>query len=141
MTDYDVLIKNGSIVDGSGKKAYNGSVGITGERVTTIGDVSGDAEKIIDASGHFIVPGFIDSHSHAETGLLYYPQCESFVFQGVTTFIGGQCGGSPAPIGDEISFPGAAREHLDKLIKYKFYPEKSTFPRETVNEIMSQEYG
>jgi len=141
MTDYDVLIKNGSIVDGSGKKAYNGSVGIKGERVTSIGDVSGDAEKIIDASGHFIVPGFIDSHSHAETGLLYYPQCESFVFQGVTTFIGGQCGGSPAPIGDEISFPGAAREHLDKLIKYKFYPEKSTFPRETVNEIMSQEYG
>ena len=47
---------------------------------------------------------------------------------------------SPAPLGDEIGFPGAAREHLDKLVKYKYYPEKSIFPRETVNEIMEKEY-
>jgi len=141
MTDYDILIKNASIVDGSGNKAYNGSVGVKDGRIRAIGGIGGDADTVIDASGLTLAPGFIDSHSHAETGLLYYPQCESFVFQGVTSFVGGQCGMSPGPIGDEIGFPGAAREHLDKLVKYKFYAEKSIFPRETVNEIMEQEYG
>ncbi|MCW3988624.1 MAG: amidohydrolase family protein [Candidatus Bathyarchaeota archaeon] len=141
MDEYDILIENATIVDGSGNSAYNGSIGIKGDRVVSLGDVKGDYVKVIDAKGLTAVPGFIDAHSHAETGLLSFPRCESFIHQGVTTFVGGQCSGSPAPIGDEIRFPGAARIHMDKLVKYKYYPEKFEFPREQVNAIMKEEYG
>jgi len=141
MDEYDILIENATIVDGSGKSAYKGSIGVKGDKVTSVGEVKGDYVKSIDAKGLTAVPGFIDSHSHAETGLLSFPGCESFVHQGVTTFVGGQCSGSPAPIGDEIRFPGVARVHMDKLVKYKYYPEKFEFPREQVNAIMKEEYG
>jgi len=141
MDEYDILIKDATIVDGTGKGAYKGSVAVKGDKVASVGDVKGDAKKVIDAKGLTVVPGFIDSHSHAETGLLYSHLCESFAHQGVTTFIGGQCSSSPAPIGDEISLPGRAREHLYELIKYKYYPEKTTFPREQINALMKEKYG
>ena len=99
MSEYDVLIKNATIVDGTGKKPYKGSIGILGDKVADVGDVKGDYKKSIDAKGLTAVPGFIDSHTHAESSLLFFPKCESFVHQGVTTFVGGQCSMSPAPIG------------------------------------------
>ena len=79
MDEYDILIENATIVDGSGKSAYKGSIGVKGDRVASVGDVKGDYVKAIDAKGLTAVPGFIDAHSHAETGLLFYPGCESFV--------------------------------------------------------------
>ena len=141
MNEYDILIENATIVDGSGKLAYKGSIGIKGDKVVSVGDVKGDYVKAIDAKGLTAVPGFIDSHSHAESGLLFFPGCESIAHQGVTTFVGGQCGMSPAPIGDMIKLPLAARVHTDKLVKYKYYPEKSYLPREQVNAFMKEEYG
>jgi N-acyl-D-amino-acid deacylase len=73
----DILIKNASIVDGTGSQAYRGAVAVTGERVSVIGKVEGDlrvdAEKVIDAGGLTVAPGFIDVHNHGDLSLLYYP--------------------------------------------------------------------
>ena len=141
MVEYDVLIKNASIIDGSGKAEYNGSIGIVGDKVHSVGDVKGDAVKIIDASGLKALPGFIDSHSHAEGMLLFYPGAESHIMQGVTTFVGGQCGGSPAPIADKTGLPGLLSDYMMEIAPYKYRPETRKFPREMVNELLKEKFG
>jgi len=141
MSEFDVLIQNTTIVDGSGKPAYRGSIGVKGDKVVAVGDVVGDAKEVIDASKLMAVPGFIDSHSHGDGTLPYYPRCENYALQGVTTFVGGQCGISPAPIGDMISVPERLRKHFPELSVYKYYPQSMLLPREQVNEIMKKEYG
>jgi N-acyl-D-aspartate/D-glutamate deacylase len=140
LKEFDLLIRNATIVDGSGKGAYGGSIGVKGEKVGSVGDAKGDAKEVIDASGLTAVPGFIDVHSHADWSLQFFPKCESFALQGVTTFIGGECGGSPAPIGDMIGLPGLARQFIHELIPFKYYPEKHFFPREQVNELMKEKF-
>ena len=139
--EFDVLIKDATIVEGTGKKAYVGSIAIVGDKVKALGDVKGDAEKFIDAKGLTALPGFVDSHSHHDGLLLWYPKCESYVMQGVTTFVGGQCGGSPAPVGDFMGLPGRLREYLQEFVPYKYYPEKSYFPIDQVNEWMKEKFG
>src|SRR3989344_8738283 len=99
---YDVLIKNGTILDGSGKKEkYTVDIGISGGIIVSIGSLGGaQAKKIIDATGLFVAPGFIDILSHSDTylTLLTNPLQESLVSQGITTIIGGNCGYSLAPL-------------------------------------------
>ena len=99
---YDVLIKNGTILDCSGKKEkYTADIGISGGIIVSIGSLGGaQAKKIIDATGLFVAPGFIDILSHSDTylTLLTNPLQESLVSQGITTIIGGNCGYSLAPL-------------------------------------------
>ncbi|TRO47747.1 amidohydrolase, partial [Candidatus Bathyarchaeota archaeon] len=64
MVEYDVLIENASIVDGTGRKEFRGSIGVKADRVAAVGDVDGDAVKTINAKGLKALPGFIDAHSH-----------------------------------------------------------------------------
>lgn len=94
---YDVLIHNAKIVDGTGSPPLTGSVAINGERIAAVGKVNGDADIVIDGSGLVVSPGFIDSHSHADNGLMKYPRAENLVIQGITTVVAGQCGQSRAP--------------------------------------------
>jgi len=94
---YDVLIKNTKIVDGTGSPAYKGDVAIKGEKIVAVGKVKGDAETVIDGSGLVTCPGFIDAHSHADMAIMKYPRAENLAMQGITTFIGGNCGKSAAP--------------------------------------------
>ena len=89
---YDILIKNATIVDGTGEKPFKGAVAIEGDRITAVGDVDGSAEKTVDAKGCIVSPGFIDVHNHGDLSILYYPEAEGFLRQGITTFVGGQCG-------------------------------------------------
>jgi len=101
MAEYDVLIKDGLIVDGSGKTAFKGSLAVKEDRIASLGELSNaKAGQVIDAQGNVISPGFIDAHGHADHTILSYPLGESYVEQGVTTCIGGNCGFSPAPLGD-----------------------------------------
>ena len=101
---FDLLICNGSVLDGTGAEAVRADVGICGERIKAIGDLSlADAETVIDASGQIVCPGFIDVHSHSDAYLLIEPRASSKVFQGITTEVCGNCGASAAPrLGDAL---------------------------------------
>ena len=98
---YDVLIKDGLIIDGTGKSAYHGSLGIQGEKIKAIGEIIGESEMTIDARGKVICPGFVDPHSHADITLTKFPYAENLVMQGITTVIAGNCGMSLAPFPED----------------------------------------
>ncbi len=93
---FDILITNGTVIDGSGKKAFKADVGITGDRIAAVGNLRNSiADEIIDAEGLTVAPGFIDVHTHCDRGILALPSNENYIKQGVTTVVGGNCGGSP----------------------------------------------
>jgi N-acyl-D-amino-acid deacylase len=99
MTDtFDLIIKNIDIVDGSGKPLFHGNIGIKGEKIAAVGDEIGGAEKTIDGEGLTACPGFIDSHSHADLTILNQPAAENLIMQGITSFVGGHCGITLAPL-------------------------------------------
>lgn len=105
--DYEIIIKGGTIYDGSSSDPFIGDIGIKSGKILTIGDLSGaSAEKIINAEGFAVAPGFIDMHTHLEP-IMEMPLAESLVRQGVTLAIGGPDGGGPWPFG----------EYLDSLSK------------------------
>ncbi|MCK4317991.1 amidohydrolase family protein [Candidatus Bathyarchaeota archaeon] len=139
--EYDLIIKDAYIVDGSGKAPYKGSVGVKGDKVAALGAVKGAAEKVVEAKGLYASPGWIDAHSHGDSTLLFFPKAESYIMQGVTTFVGGECGGSQGPFGDMMGLPGIASEHINELEPHKYYPKNQVFPREDVNELMKRHYG
>jgi N-acyl-D-aspartate/D-glutamate deacylase len=141
LTEYDVLIKNARIVDGTGREAFEGSLGVREDKSASVGSVKGDAVKEVDAKGLFAIPSFIDAHSHGDWTLLWFPKAESYVMQGVTTFVGGQCGGSPAPLGEYIRVPRLLMDHLPELDPYKFYPRIPYYPLDQINEWMDEIYG
>ena len=87
-----VLIKNGIIVDGTGKKTFKGDLLIEDSRIKEIGKVSENADKIIDAKGRVVSPGFIDTHSHSDLMILVNPYNEVKIRQGITTEVLGQDG-------------------------------------------------
>lgn len=94
-----VLITNAVVIDGTGSAGRRVSVRITGDRIAAIGNLtptSGD--RVIDAHGLTLAPGFIDTHTHADGGLDVNPAALAVVSQGITTIIGGQDGGSPLPL-------------------------------------------
>jgi N-acyl-D-amino-acid deacylase len=99
---FDLLIKNGSVLDGTSAEAIRADVGIAGEKIAAVGDLSkAEAKQVIDATGQFVCPGFIDAHSHSDAYLLIEPRASSKVFQGITTEVCGNCGASVAPrLGD-----------------------------------------
>lgn len=142
MSEFDVLIKDATIVQGTGKKPYHGNVGVKGDRVVATGDdVKGDAKQTIDAGGLLALPGFIDAHSHADLSLLNFTECKTYLMQGVTTFIGGQCGQSMGPLGEYVRVPRLlGYDWQAELEPYKYYPGLPFYPRETVNEWMREKY-
>ncbi len=96
---FDVLIRNASVVDGTGAAAFVGDVGIEGDRIAAVGDVSGPSRVEVDATGLTVAPGFIDIHTHSDYSLLIDGRGESALFQGVTTHVCGNCGISAFPVG------------------------------------------
>ena len=101
--NFDVLIRGGRIVDGSGNPWFGGDVGIRDDRIVRIGDLRGaTAERVIDATGLVVSPGFIDPHTHAVRGIFDVPTAESALLQGVTTLIEGNDGSSPYPISEHL---------------------------------------
>jgi len=101
---FDLLILNGSIIDGTGKQAYSADIGIQGDKITSIGNLKNEeASLVIDAHGLIISPGFIDVHTHCDRALLTNPVNENYIRQGVTSVIGGNCGGSPIVLNSYFS--------------------------------------
>lgn len=96
-----ILIKNGSIIDGSGAEAFKADILIVDDTIAEVAEnINTEADKVIDAAGKTVVPGFIDVHSHADVSLPIFPTADSLLMQGVTTVVPGNCGLSPAPLSD-----------------------------------------
>lgn len=96
-----ILIQNGAIIDGTGKKKYRSDLLIENDKIKKIGDLKKfKADKIINARGFYVAPGFIDIHNHSDSywNIFISPNLESMVLQGVTTIVGGNCGSSLAPL-------------------------------------------
>jgi len=92
---FDLVIRNGKIIDGSGNSWYYGDVGVSDGKITFIGKKeSYDTKKIVDARGLIVAPGFIDVHAHIEGGEMTTPTAENFIMDGVTSVVTGNCGGS-----------------------------------------------
>jgi dihydroorotase/N-acyl-D-amino-acid deacylase len=96
---YDLVIRNGRILDGTGSPWYRGEIGVRGDTVARIAfRIEGVAARTIDARGQVVAPGFIDIHSHARDGIFDVPTAENYLRQGVTSIIEGPDGSSPIPI-------------------------------------------
>lgn len=97
---FDLVIRGGRIVDGTGNPWYRGDIGVSGDTIAAIGpSLGGDATVVIDADGLVVAPGFIDLHTHARRGIFEVPTADNYVRQGVTTLFEGPDGGSPIPLG------------------------------------------
>jgi N-acyl-D-aspartate/D-glutamate deacylase len=101
--EYDLLIRGGRIVDGSGNPWFLGDVAIRGDRIVAVGRVpEGKAKRVIDAKGLVVAPGFIDMHSHSDDLLLEDGHAQSKIRQGVTTEVLGE-GRSAGPLKGKLS--------------------------------------
>src|SRR5687767_8169813 len=110
---FDLIIRNGHIVDGTGSPWYAGDVAVRGGRIVAVGSlVDASARQTIDAAGMVVAPGFIDMLGQSELSILVNPSLPSKIFQGITTEITGE-GGSPAPLNDAIV--AADRTGYDQL--------------------------
>ncbi|MGI6086330.1 MAG: N-acyl-D-amino-acid deacylase family protein [Kiritimatiellia bacterium] len=97
MLDWKII--NGTIIDGDGHPPRRADIGIANDRITAISEtIDAPATRTFDADGQYVCPGFIDAHSHSDAFILIEPTAPSKIYQGVTTEITGNCGGSAAPI-------------------------------------------
>ncbi|HYL78711.1 MAG TPA: D-aminoacylase [Bryobacteraceae bacterium] len=119
---YDLVIRNGHIIDGTGSPWYSGDIAIQGGRIAVIGQIAPIAAKrSIDAHGLVVAPGFIDMLGQSELTILVNPHLPSKIFQGITTEITGE-GGSIAPLNDAI-----VRADLAGYEHYRITPDWTTF--------------
>lgn len=98
----EIVIKNGRLIDGAGNPWHKADIAIEEGRIAKIGSIVAKGARIIDASGLTVSPGFIDAHSHSDGVVLFNPQMESTLAQGITTVVAGNCGWSPAPINPDM---------------------------------------
>ena len=95
---YDVLIKNGKVIDGSGMPAFAGDVAVKDGKIAEIGKLSGAADQVVDAAGQVIAPGFIDNHCHYDAQVTWDPMCSFSCDHGATSVVIGNCSLSLAPV-------------------------------------------
>jgi N-acyl-D-aspartate/D-glutamate deacylase len=115
---FDLVVANGTMIDGSGAEGRRADVGVRAGKIAAIGDLSkATRTRTVDASGLMVAPGFIDMHNHSDTSLLSEPRCESMIRQGVTTMVLGE-GGSAGPVRPGRSQPwttlGGYFDHVEK---------------------------
>jgi len=126
---FDVVIRNGRLLDGTGMPWSLRDVGIRKGKIARVGDLGrGKAALEIDASGKYVAPGFIDIHTHSDVGLLVERTAEAAVRQGVTTQVIGNCGDSPAPISDRYRELAVRR--------FTYYAEASEWTWSTYGEYL-----
>ena len=95
--NHDLVIRNGTVVDGTGDEPFEGDVAVDGNTISAVGEVSGKGREEIDAAGHAVTPGFIDLHTHLDAQIGWDPHMTSVTWHGVTTALLGNCGVTFAP--------------------------------------------
>jgi N-acyl-D-aspartate/D-glutamate deacylase len=105
---HDLVIRGGTVVDGTGRAGFTADVAIDGQRIVGVGDVSRPARRTIDADGAVVTPGFVDIHTHLDAQLAWDPDATSSCWHGVTSVVLGNCGVTFAPVrrGDEAWLAG-----------------------------------
>jgi N-acyl-D-aspartate/D-glutamate deacylase len=109
---YDLLIKNGRIIDGSGRPAFHGDVGVMNGKIAELGRLDGPARRTIEADGRAVAPGFVDNHCHYDAQVLWDPLCTFSCHHGATTVIIGNCSLALAPV------KAPEREKLAGMLSY-----------------------
>ena len=109
---YDLLVKNGRIIDGSGRPAFHGDVGIARGKIVELGRLDGPARRTIEADGRVVAPGFVDNHCHYDAQVLWDPLCTFSCHHGATTVIIGNCSLALAPV------KAHEREKLAGMLSY-----------------------
>jgi N-acyl-D-aspartate/D-glutamate deacylase len=94
---YDLLLKNGTVVDGSGAPRFRADVAVAGDRIAEIGKISDGAKRVIDASDLIVAPGFIDPHTHYDAQICWDPLLSCTSWHGITSVVMGNCGVGVAP--------------------------------------------
>ena len=98
---YDLVIKNGTVVDGSGLPRYRADVGVRHGRIVTIGRIRERAREVVDAEGQVVTPGFVDGHTHMDAQIFWDPLGTSSCWHGITSVVMGNCGFTLAPCAKE----------------------------------------
>lgn len=112
---FDLLIKNASIIDGTGAEPFIGDVAVKNGKIKKIGKIDDYAERMIDAEGLTLTPGWIDSHSHSDRTFFSFPDQREKIEQGITFSITGQCGGSAAPLIREDGTVETVGQYFERL--------------------------
>ena len=142
----NVLIKGGTVVDGTGAPAYLADVRVADGRIVEIGpDLAAGSEKVYDASGCYVTPGFVDTHTHYDAALFWDPSCDPIVQHGVTTILIGNCGLSLAPVRkDKVDSLVSLFSYIEDLPRDVFHSEIpwnwETYP-EYAREMKSRKWG
>src|SRR3989449_4511494 len=98
---YDLVIKNGTVIDGSGLPRYRADVGVRHGRIVTIGRIRERAREVVDAEGQVVTPGFVDGHTHMDAQIFWDPLGTSSCWHGITSVVMGNCGFTLAPCAEE----------------------------------------
>jgi len=94
---YDLIIRNGKVIDGSGIPGFHGDVAISGGRIVEVGKVNGEARQVLNADGLVVAPGIIDNHTHYDAQVTWDPLCTYSCYHGITTAVMGNCSLAMAP--------------------------------------------
>ena len=134
---YDVLIKNGALIDGTGTAARHGSVAITDGKIIEVGEIDGPANQVIDAEGTVVAPGFIDPHTHYDAQICWDGAVTPSSWHGVTSVVVGNCGVGIAPC--KLESREIAMHDLVNVeaIPYDVLEEGITWDWETFPEYMN----
>lgn len=109
---HDLIIRGGSVLDGTGAPERRADVAVDGDRISAVGDLAGaEATREIDATGRYVTPGFVDLHTHLDAQIGWDPMMTSTSWHGVTTVLMGNCGVTFAPVADEN------REYLAEMME------------------------
>ena len=110
--DFDLVVRNGTIVDGSGSPGYRGDVGVVGDRIAALGTVDGRGRQEIDAEGRIVSPGFVDGHTHMDAQVFWDELGTNSCWHGITSVVMGNCGFTLAPASFEAR--GLAVANLER---------------------------
>jgi N-acyl-D-aspartate/D-glutamate deacylase len=142
---YDLIIRNGTVIDGSGLPRFRADVAVSGGKVAAIGRIRESAKETIDAEGHIVAPGFVDAHTHMDAQVFWDPIGTCSCWHGITSVVMGNCGFSLAPCGEKDKLlvmrnleraEDIAPEAMEAGIKWSW----TTFP-EYLNAVERQPKG